>query len=541
MLYAAVTFHWNLRNIGTLPASAYKCDTVYLSEDDIWDVGDLQLGSAQCGMIEIQPYEGDQLNDLSVQQSLLTPFVAQHNYTGIVRTRSNIRDPSLDNNIGIADIPLSISAPSLILGVPAIINLTPGDEMVYRIDRVPSEETLIATLTTTETVAFHDLFLRYRNPPTGFNFDAISKISLSYDQRATVRHTRPGTYYLRVKSNGRGSSPYQVEVTVKIAQFEILATAPEMGASLGNITIQFSGTVFGYNIRGELMHEKSRKMYRAMRTYWFSSEDVYATFDGTKLPEGMYSPRLQNLDTGSVSEMKSSFCIREGIPGRMTVDINTPGSLRAGDSARVPIVIRNTGNTDINIPTLVLGTGNGSSIVSMPDRPITVRRPPTPDPSQPPTPDPQPPDPEPVQQEERIPMPPNGPGGMLPPKREAKDDTVIKPYRIRGGRDKFDVCDSGNSKSKHPYADQRDDLQPPDVPEGTFDMVWDNFMESVGPSWDTLNQRMSEVATEMSLAHQRMPCNTRDLVDFQLRIADGLLSGECFVRYLLQKFLIASL
>lgn len=551
MFHAAVTFEWRLRNLGTLEASGYKCDSVYLSEDDVWDVDDLQVGRTQCGNIDIQPFEGDRSHDVAVQQASSTPFVAQQNYTGIVRTRSNIRDPLLENNIGVASIPLSISATSLILGVPAVIMLLPGEELVYRIDNVPSEETMIATLNTSEAIAYHDLFLRHKNPPTGFNFDATSKTALSYNQRAIVRHTRPGTYYLRIKSNGKGTDPYQVEILVKIARFEILQTSPAMGAPLGNVTIHFSGTVFAYNIQGQLMHENSRKVYKAMRTYWFNSEDVYATFNATELPEGIYSPQLQDMDTKIVSQMNSRFCIREGIPGRMTVDVKVPGPTRAGTNARIPIIIRNTGNTDITIPTLILGTGNESGIVGGSDRPVTVRRPPqlTPDPIRPtpmippptpseptpseptpsePTPsEPTPTEPEPEipppksNQEERVPLPSMGPGGMLPPDGSvAQDETEVMGC---APMDEFNVCDSGNSIDTHGY--EKSNFQPPDVPDIPFDIVWDNFMESVGPSWSSFNQRMSEVATEMSLAQQRMPCNTRDLVDFQLRIADGLLSG----------------
>ena len=120
----------------SLPARAYKCDTAYLSEDEVWDIGDLQLGSAQCSNIHIQPFEGDSPNEVSFQQVITAPFVAQQNYTGFVRTRSNLRDPSLRNNIGITSTPLSIRAPSLALGIPAEITLTPGEQLVYRIDGV---------------------------------------------------------------------------------------------------------------------------------------------------------------------------------------------------------------------------------------------------------------------------------------------------------------------------------------------------------------------------------------------------------------------
>ena len=537
---ADVTFDWKLRNIGTLPANAYKCDYVYLSEDDVWDISDLQLGSALCGSINIEPFEGDLLNDASFQKTVVTPFVAQQNYTGIVRTRSNLRDPSLENNIAVTSIPLSISALSLTLNVPSTITLMPGEERVYRIDEIPSEETLVATLSTSETVAYHDLFLQHQKPPTGFSFDATSKNALSFNQRAVVRNTRAGTYYLRIESNGNGKDPYQVEVVVKIAQFEISSTSPDMGAPLGNVTIHFAGTCFNYNIRGELIHDVSGEVYIAARTYWFSSEEVHATFSTVDLPEGTYSPQLQDMDSGSVSQMNGSFCIQEGIPGKLSVDIQFPRPLRAGSTGRVPIILRNRGDTDVNIPTVIVTTGGRSRIrppvaIRPIPRPIPIPNPrqisgSDPQPIQRPGPAPilRPPAPEP--QSERIPVPPVGLGGILPRGGSAEIETEVVPDEDFAGTDGYNFCSSENAKEEHLYAGERDNLQPPDTPDNVWDMVWDNFKESVGSTWDTFNQRMSEVVTQMSLAHQRNPYNTRDLVDFQIRIADGLLSGRIIVR-----------
>ena len=508
---------------------------MYLSEDDVWDIGDLQLGSAQCARISIEPFQGDSSNDASFQQTFITPFVAQLNYTGIVRTRSNLRDPSLENNIGITSMPLSISALSLTLSVPTMIVLTPGEELVYRIDGVPSEETLVATLTTSETGAYHDLFLRHQKPPTGFNFDATSKSALSFNQRAIVRNSMAGTYYLRIESNGRGSDPYEVEVLVKIAQFEVLSTSPDVGAPLGNVTIRFSGTAFNYNIRGELVHESTGEVYMASKTYWFSSEEVHATFNTVNMSEGTYSPRLQDMDSGTISQMNGSFCIEQGIPGKLTVDVKFPRPLRAGSNGRVPIILRNTGDTDVIIPTVIVSTGSRSRIrppiaINPIQRPIPV-----PNPRLTPGSDPQPilmPDPLPVPtplvpepQSERIPVPPVGPGGTLPRGGSAETETEIVPDEGFAGTDGYNLCSSGSANDDHLYVGERGNLQPPDTPDGVWDMVWNNFMESVGQTWNSFNRRMSDVVTQMSLAHQRMPCNTRDLVDFQIRIADGLLSG----------------
>ena len=206
--------------------------------------------------ITIQPHEGDMMNEESFSLTSNTPFLAQRNYTGIVRTRSNIRDLNLENNIGYAETLLRVSAPTLDLGTPTIITLTPGEEQVYRIENILRESTLIATLmVTNDDAPYHDLLLRHGNPPTGYEHDANSQYVLSSNQKAVVRSTKSGTYYLSIENSGTGEEGYEVEVLVKIAVFEILSISPIRAAPLGNVTILISGTLFGNNLQASLLND----------------------------------------------------------------------------------------------------------------------------------------------------------------------------------------------------------------------------------------------------------------------------------------------
>lgn len=71
--YVDVNFQWNIRNNGSVVAEGYKCDTVYLSEDDKWDITDNQLGDPQCNAIYISPYQGNLANDQSFTLTEGTP------------------------------------------------------------------------------------------------------------------------------------------------------------------------------------------------------------------------------------------------------------------------------------------------------------------------------------------------------------------------------------------------------------------------------------------------------------------------------------
>ena len=218
------------------------------------------------------------------------------------------------------------------------------------------------------------------------------------------------------------------------------------------------------------------------------------------MSEGTYSPRLQDMDSGTISVMNGSFCIQQGIPGKLTVDVKFPRPLQAGSNGRVPIILRNTGDTDVIVPTLIVSTGGRSRI-----RPLIAINPiprhiPVPNPRLTTGSDPQPilmPDPLPIptplvpeSQSERIPVTPVGPGGTLP--RGGSAETEIVPHEGFAGTDGYNLCSSESANEDHLYVGERDTLQP-DTPDGVWGMVWNNFMESVGQTWDSFNHRMSDV------------------------------------------------
>lgn len=502
--FTELNFQWRLSNNGSLEAIGYKCDTVYLSDDDEWDITDYQFGDPQCSRVTIQPYEGDMRNEESFSLTSNTPFLAQRNYTGIVRTRSNIRDLNLENNIGYADTLLRVSAPTLDLGTLTIITLTPGEELVYRIENIPRESTLIATLTVTNDDApYHDLLLRHGNPPTGYEHDANSQYALSSNQKAVVRSTKSGTYYLSIENSGTGEEGYEVEVLVKIAVFEILSISPIRAAPLGNVTILISGTLFGNNLQASLLNDTDPDItYTALALYWFNSEDVYATFNASALSTGTYSVHLVDTITNAMTRLNNSFQIAEGIPGQLSVVVRPPRPLRPDTVGTLELYVRNSGNTDILTPLLTLQSQGNALFQIVGERSSGS-----------------------ASQISFFPITSNGPGGILPPGVGVQLFLDVTPRDSFTGRERLQVFYVEDEAEPHTYLDQRDTLKPSSIPDEVWDIIWSNFQDSVGSSWATFIRRMSEVATEFSLVQKKV-YSLEELVDYQLRIAYGLLTGK---------------
>lgn len=436
-----------------------------------------------------------------------TPFIAQQDYSGIVRTRSNIRDPNLANNVKSTVMPLSVNAPSLTLDISTSIDLEAGGEKVYKIDNIPGESTLIATLSVNEGItAYHDLFLRYKNPPTGYDYDAFSQKALSSNQTAVVRNTRSGTYYLRVESSGSEMQRYQVQVLVKIARFEILDISPRMAAPLGTVTIFFSGTVFGYFVEASLIRMTNpTEMYTASNVYWFNSEEVYATFNASTLPAGMYAAKLTDTTTGAVTQLNNSFEITQGIPGQLSVLVTPPRQLRAGATGRISLYVHNTGNTDILTPLMTLQTG-GNSLVRQLDESISTDY---------------------ATEVNFLPLPTKGPGGILPPGASSQIYFDVIPRAGFEGRDivRFSRIQDTQKSEPHAYLEQKSELKPPDVPENVWEFIWQNFLNSVGKTWGSLHERVSKIVTELSLVQKKV-FSIDEIISYQLQVANGFLTGE---------------
>ena len=515
-LHLDLTASWKLRNNGSVVAEGYKCDTVYLSEDEVWDITDQQLGDTECSSIAIHPFNQNIGNDVSFQFTTATPYIAQQDYTGIVRSRSNIRDLNSANNIGTTQGTLNIQAQSINLNSPTTITLQQGQSKVYKIDGVPAEETLVATLKTAAQNIYHDLFLRHEKPPTGFDYDAFSQRALSVNQKCVVRNTRNGTYYIRIESStSMEQDGYSVEVLVKIANFEILEITPSMAAPLGNVTLRISGTVIGYAVEAYIYSiGNTSQLYSAKKVYWFNSEEVYATFDITGFPLGNYTVRLTDRLTVEIAEIASSFEVANGIPGRPSLLVMPPGPLRPGQIGQLSVFIQNTGNTDILSPLIVVLSG-GDILIRLLHDSIQSDTGST------------------ITSFQTVAF--NGPAGILSPEGYSQMYFEFRPRTSLVTRDELVVAVIPGLPLLHAYADLKDTLQPSYLPDNVWDTIWENTLMAVGLTWESFQYHASDLATQMSLVYDRRPLSSDEIMEYAVKVADGLYTGM-----LLQSFSCSS-
>lgn len=494
-----VAFQWKVRNNGAALASGYECDTLYLSRDAVWDAYDYAIGTPPCRNIAIQPYQNNAANDQTFSYTYTVPFISEGSYVGIVRIQTNIRDGNLQNNIGYAINQLQVVSQTQFLNTPTVHPLITGTQILYKITNVPVKNTLIANLVIIGSSAYHNVYLNYRSPPTTSIYDGYSRVLLSSQQKAVVTNTKGGDYFISVQSFGSIIETYSITFVVQIANFEIFQISPSLGTPYGKTTIRFFGTQFSNYIAASIYSNTFGEM-NAINIYWYSSVELYATFDLSTVAPGLYSMRLTNTITRNIAQLNDCFRVTVGIPGQVSVQASVIQTSRNTQTATMTIHASNTGGTDMITP-LVLIKGPSNSVVQLMGGSMSTGSSST---------------------LGVFLQPRSGPAGFVSPGVSVDlQFSVLPPI---SGADAIQIIQIQNSIEPHPYIVQKQMLQPVAIPSTVWDLIWNNFVLSLGDTWSTLYRRASEIATMLSLVlRQEYVLDT--IVNYQLQVSHGLLTG----------------
>lgn len=230
---------------------------------------------------------------------------------------------------------------------------------------------------------------------------------------------------------------------------------------------------------------------------------MYATFDITGAELGDYS----------IAQLNNSFSITMGIPGLLSVTVQPLRALRFGAAGDVLVQIQNSGNTDLLSPHLVLVTQDQAAFRLVDESgPIG-----------------------PSDQIDFLGLSLEGPGGILPP--GASTQVFFRVSQVLddfGGfpddQARFAIRIQNNASAPHAYLSSKSTSQPAFIPADVWDTIWENFIRSVGTTQQSFVQRLSEIASEFSLIGKRT-YSVEDMVQYQLQVAFGFLSGSGFFRY----------
>ena len=359
-----VNFQWIVANNGSKATFGHKCDSVYLSADDVWQISDVTVVQPRCGSFHLDQI-GSASDSSTYSSTARIPPVAKGFYKSIVRTRSNVKDYNLLNNIGVSLLSMSVNPPTIALGENKTYNFKTNDAMTFELTNIPVGIGLIVRLNTLYELAYHGLFIKTNSPPASNDYDVAYKHTGTTQQTVYVPYTKSGDYYLLVESaSSVFQQSYQVAISVKEAKFEVTSVYPALLAKGATVTIRISGTLFGRKLKAFLANESAVET-GATKVYRYTSEEAYATFNSRDLSVGTYAVLLQDIGRNRSYELKNAVVVSGlATAGKLQVNILTPRALRPGEPGIVDVKVDNTGYSDVVLPLLLLRADQNIKLLS---------------------------------------------------------------------------------------------------------------------------------------------------------------------------------
>ncbi|XP_061176033.1 uncharacterized protein LOC133184985 [Saccostrea echinata] len=492
-----VTLSWSVFNDGAETARGYKCDNVYFSQDQQWDISDYQFGETQCKSFVIESNKNISHGMLNTYTAHLPPLAAR-SYRTIVKVRTNLEDYDPKNNIAVSINSTKIKFPLCALGENLTFNIAPGEAMVIRIPDVPADRSLLVKTRSHTSVIFHEIFIKLGSAPSEYDFDSTVIDPFLTNQEISIQNTREGDYYILVKSHESDLRNVFTLITLeaKIAKFEILKVYPKYVASLGNVTLKIYGTLFPEDFTAFLYNETFK--IQCHKQYWFSSSMVAATFDSRTLRiNSSYRLNLTDGESKQATLLPIALTVVKGIPGKVVTKISVPGPLRDDEIGEIKLDFENVGQTDATSQIFrIRAKGDGQLMLVNKKQSnrwtnsITV-----------------------------IGGSSDGPGGILSPSETGRLSIKVKCESRRVQITLAKILESDGSK--HSYLNMRNNLKPKYYEESDWDRVWENFIQLLGKSWFSLQSKVSEIRNEMSLVEQRQ-LSFNEIMQRIIEIADGV-------------------
>jgi subtilase family serine protease len=356
------TFNWTVQNTGANPATGLWTDTVYLSSDQTWDIGDVLVGRYTAG-VNVAPgqsYNGTLTTTL--------PAVNLGNYYVIIRTdiRNRVIETNENNNTGASGGTTTVDVPTLQLGVPQSTTLVTGQERFYKFN-APANETVRVSLDG-EDGSSNELYTRFGQMASRNAYDFLFDRLYESDQQLVIPNTNAGTYYNMIRGENVPNSLANNEVkqvgkpntkpidskqavtaenvTVKaeIIPFSITSVSPNRIGDNGQVTITLKGAKFAEGATVKLV--QGNNVLNAAKIIFADSATIKARFFFTNAPHGAYDVVLVNPNN-MTAIVNQSITIETATSLQPSLNTISNGSAIVGRYFSTTSELVNTGNVDI--------------------------------------------------------------------------------------------------------------------------------------------------------------------------------------------------
>lgn len=371
-----ITLTYNVVNNGQYAASGTLRDVIYLSEDEIWDYNDVQVGVVT-GKVNIEP--GQEFVRSATGRIVNVP---EGKYYFIVKTNStrSIPEVSEDDNVAVNYMASLVEYRTLTLGAAETVN-TCG---YYKIDinEMPKEQTVGFTLTHQENAAA-GLYVGYEKVPSTALYDFASFALASDTKSVILPVAEAGRYYILAQDNstlvnndgyafsltgGTEWSDSDMSLSVDGVHFGATSLSITEGGTDGWISTEIKGAMFDSIMDFRLALDKN--VIPAEHVVFHDQTSSYVTFNLRNAEVGTYDV-VSELPVGVRSTLPDGFRVIPGVQSRLGIKVEAPRVVHSGSHSPVSLAFANGGTNDIQIKEILIrsqGSYLGKSVSDFKDR-----------------------------------------------------------------------------------------------------------------------------------------------------------------------------
>ncbi len=193
--------------------------------------------------------------------------------------------------------------------------------------------------------------------------DTVLQLTIATDGNAVIGVSAASRVNHSVDAEDKTYHALRYENSAAATQDMVLSVAdvsPAQGAK-GQVTVQVNGTCMEASASVALSNGSSK--IDAQKIYYYDHTKLYATFDLTDAPDGMYDVVL--TQKGTSVTCAGSFKVDGSLPkGQLASSINVDKSAKPGTVYKGSVTFSNTGYTDVYAPVIHI---NGDSFEAKDD------------------------------------------------------------------------------------------------------------------------------------------------------------------------------
>ncbi|HSC16225.1 MAG TPA: pre-peptidase C-terminal domain-containing protein, partial [Gammaproteobacteria bacterium] len=238
---------------------------------------------------------------------------------------------------------INVTVPTLQLGTPLEITLSDDQVRVYRV-AVAEGETLRVRLTSDTADAANEVFVRYGDVPSPFQFDAAYQNPLQANQTAIVPTTQPGDYYILVRGHDEPQPNTPARLVVETVPLAITSVSADQGGDGRWVTLNVEGARFQPGALLKLVRPGVAEL-EPVRYEVLDSTRIKAIFDLRDAPHGLYDVKVINPNGESATEAYR-YLIERAIEADVTVGLGGPRIVPAGSMGTFGVSLQSLTNVD---------------------------------------------------------------------------------------------------------------------------------------------------------------------------------------------------